>query len=164
VQNTYLPNHHVLITDQGNARIIEVTFGKKIVWHYGITGSPGCGAGQLNNPNSAEQLANGHILIADENNNRVIEVTRAGDIVWSYGDCTLSCPLSGAAFATRLADGNTLITDSNNSRIVEVDAGGKVVWQFFTSTLPGSVVPDLPTRAVRLQKGNTLISDRSATW
>jgi hypothetical protein len=159
VQNTWLPNAHVLITDQVNERVIEVTLKKKIVWQYGMTGVSGCGANQLNNPNSAELLANGHILIADENNNRVIEVNREKEIVWSYGSCT-GTALSGAAFASRLPEGNTLITDSNNSRIVEVTPDGGVAFQYFTNTRAGSVAMPLPTRAVRLRNGNTLISDQ----
>jgi len=83
VQNTWLPDRHVLITDQANERIIEVTLAKEIVWQYGTTGVPGTATNQLNNPNCAELLENGHILICDENNNRAIEVTRAGEIVWS---------------------------------------------------------------------------------
>jgi hypothetical protein len=63
VQNTYLPNGDVLITDQGNQRVIEVERrSKKIVWQYGITGVAGMGFDQLNNPNSAELLVNGHVL------------------------------------------------------------------------------------------------------
>jgi hypothetical protein len=162
VQNTWLPNFHVLITDQANERIIEVTLDKQIVWQYGTTGVTGCGANQLSNPNSAELLANGHILIADENNNRVIEVDRKKNIVWSYGSCT-GTQLSGAAFASRLPTGNTLITDSNNSRILEVDTAGNVVSTYYTNTRPGSCNSStcpLPTRAVRLRNGNTLISDQ----
>src|SRR5271166_3699955 len=86
VQNTWLPNKHILITDQANVRIIEVTLEKKIVWQYGQTGVTGDGFNQLNNPNSAELLANGDILIADESNNRVIEVNHNHQIVWQYGD------------------------------------------------------------------------------
>src|SRR5437660_88583 len=70
---TNFPGHrgfHVLITDQGNARIILVNLARQIVWQYGMTLVPGMGPNQLNNPNSAELLANGHILIADENNTR----------------------------------------------------------------------------------------------
>src|SRR5579864_2673396 len=75
VQNTWLPNRHVLITDQANERIIEVDVAtKEIVWQYGTTGFSGNGPNQLNNPNCAELLENGHILICDENNNRAIEV------------------------------------------------------------------------------------------
>jgi len=160
VQNTWLPNAHILITDQGNMRIIEVTLDKKIVWQYGQTGVSGDGPDQLNNPNSAELLANGHVLIADENNNRVIEVNRKKEIVWSYG-CVTCTQLSGAAFASRLPNGDTLITDSNNNRIVEVDFSGKPVWTYSTNTRPGSVSSPLPTRAVRLRNGNTLISDQN---
>jgi Mala s 1-like protein len=159
VQNTWLPNGHILITDQVNERIIEVTLEKKIVWQYGMTGVTGCGFNQLNNPNSAELLPNGHILISDESNNRVIEVTRDKHIVWHYGSCT-GTQLSGAAFASRLPSGNTLITDSNNNRILEVDEDGNVVWSYVTNTRPGSISNPLPTRAVRLRNGNTLISDQ----
>lgn len=159
VQNTWLPNGHVLITDQGNQRVIEVTRKKKIVWQYGTTGTAGCGDNQLNNPNSAELLANGDILMADESNNRVIEVNRQLQIVWSYGSCTGS-ELSGAAFASRLPNDNTLITDSNNNRILEVDMSGNVVFTYYTNTQPGSIANPLPTRAVRLQNGNTLISNQ----
>lgn len=82
VQDTYLPNGHVLITDQGNQRVIEVERQHNaIVWQYGATGVAGAGFDQLDNPNSAELLANGNILISDENNNRAIDVTRAHVIV-----------------------------------------------------------------------------------
>jgi hypothetical protein len=162
VQNTWLPNAHVFITDQLNERVIEVTLDHKIVWQYGTTGTSGCGANQLNNPNSAELLANGHILIADENNNRVIEVNRKKQIVWSYGSCT-GTQLSGAAFASRLPSGNTLITDSNNNRILEVTSAGSVVFEYDTTGQVGSCNSStcpLPTRAVRLKDGNTLISNQ----
>ena len=159
VQNTWLPNHHVLITDQVNERVIEVTRQKNIVWQYGQTGVSGDGFDQLNNPNSAELLDNGDILIADESNNRVIEVDRQMNIVWSYG-CATCTQLSGAAFASRLPNGNTLITDSGNNRILEVDSSGNVVSTYYTNTRPGSVSAPNPTRAVRLKNGNTLISDQ----
>lgn len=159
VQNTWLPNGHILIADQGNMRVIEVSLAKKIVWQYGQTGVAGDGADQLNNPNSAELLENGHVLIADESNNRVIEVNRNKQIVWSYG-CLTCTQLSGAAFASRLRNGNTLITDSSNNRIIEVDPAGNTVWSYSTNTRPGSVSAPLPTRGVRLKNGNTLISDQ----
>jgi len=160
VCSVFLPSHHILITDQGNQRVIEVTFRHQIVWQYGMTGTAGSGFNQLNNPNSAELLENGHILIADENNNRVIEVTRSHEVVWSYGSPGNTTTLNGAAFASRLPGGNTLITDSNNNRILEVTPGGNVVFEFDTNLRPGSVSQPLPTRAVRLRNGNTLISDQ----
>ncbi len=158
VQNTYLPNGHVLITDQGNERVIEVDRrSKAIVWQYGTTGVIGSGFNQLNNPNSAELLDNGHVLISDENNNRAIEVNRAHQVLATY---TARGTVSGVAFASRLPNGHTLITDSNNNRIVEVDATDRIVWEYATNTAPKSNPNPLPTRAVRLADGGTLISDQ----
>ncbi len=163
VQNTFLPNGNVLITDQGNERIIEVQRSDNtIVWQYGQNGVVGIGRNQLSNPNAAELLDNGHILISDENNNRAIEVTHTtpSHIVATF---TNHGTVSGVAFASRLSNGNTLITDSNNARIVEVDSKDNTVWQYFTNnpqTRPGTNPMPLPTRAVRLATGNTLISDQ----
>ena len=171
VQNTWLPNRHVLITDQANERIIEVDLATNgIVWQYGTTGVSGNSANQLNNPNCAELLENGNILICDENNNRAIEVTRTiplgGDIVWQYGsgDPNNGDPVSGVAFASRLKNGHTLITDSNHNCIVEIDQDKNVVWEYFTCHGAGCHLPrgtgPSPTRAVRLRHGHTLISDQ----
>ncbi len=147
-----LPNHNIMIVDQGNNRVIEVDrTSKQVVWSYG----PKSGSGALNNPNSAELLPNGNILIGDENNNRVIEITRAGDIVWQY-----SQGLSGAAFASRLPNGNTLITDSSHSRILEVTPNKKVVFEYFTNTDPTSNSAPLPTNAVQLANGAISIADQ----
>ena len=160
VQATYLPNGHILITDQVNERVIEVTRSHHIVWQYGKTGVAGLFGGKLSNPNSAELLANGHILIADENNNRVLEVTRSHHIVWKYGSIKATSTLNGAAFASRLPNGDTLITDSNNSRILIVTHSKKVVFSYSTNTRKGSIAMPLPTRAVMLKNGNILISDQ----
>ena len=155
VQNTFLPNSHILITDQGNNRIIEVTLSKRIVWQY--PGSNANPADQLNNPNSAELLDNGHILIADENNSRAIEVTRDDQIVKTF---TAGGTLGPVAFASRLDNGHTLLTDAGNSRALEVDENDNMVWQYVTNGDPLSVPAPLPTRAVRLRNGDTLISDQ----
>jgi hypothetical protein len=155
VQCTWLPNTDVLITDQGNNRIIEVNMAKKIVWQY--PGSNTNPSDQLNSPNSAELLENGHVLIADENNSRVLEVTRADQIVRTF---TAHGTVNTVAFASRLRNGHTLITDAGNSRAVEVDAFDNFVWQYVTDTNSLSVAAPLPTRAVRLANGDTLISDQ----
>jgi hypothetical protein len=155
VQCTWLPSTHVLITDQGNNRIIEVNLRKQIVWQY--PGPNTNAADQLNSPNSAELLENGHILIADENNNRAIEVTRAHQVVKSFSFHT---QVGAVAFASRLENGDTLLTDAGNSRAIEVDANDDFVWQYVTNTDTNSVPAPLPTRAVRLKDGDTLISDQ----
>jgi hypothetical protein len=155
VQCTWLPDAHVLITDQANNRIIEVNLRKKIVWQY--PGSNTNESDQLNGPNSAELLENGHILISDQGNNRAIEVTRGDQIVRTF---TAGGTANIVAFASRLENGDTLLTDSGNARIVEVDANDNVVWEFFTNTDTNSVPSPLPTRAIRLKNGDTLISDQ----
>ncbi len=158
VQNTFLPNGDVLITDQGNQRVIEVKRGSSnIVWQYGTTGVAGIDFNQLNNPNSAELLANGHVLISDENNNRAIEVNRRHQIVATY---TAQGTVSGVAFASRLPNGHTLITDSNNNRIVEVDAKDKVVWEYLTNTNPSSNKNPLPTHELLNNYVGTLKIDQ----
>ena len=155
VQAVWLPSDHVLITDQGNNRIIEVTLRKEIVWQY--PGSNTNASDQLNSPNSAELLANGHILIADENNNRAIEVTRDDEIVQTL---TARGTLEILGFASRLPNGNTLLTDSGHARVVEVNPSDVPVWQYFTDTDPLSFPAPLPSHAVRLKNGDTLISDQ----
>jgi hypothetical protein len=154
-----LPNHNILITDQGNNRIIEVDkTTKDIVWSYGPTSGPGA----LNNPNSAELLKNGDVLIADENNNRAIEVDHSGKIVWQYGsgDPSVTTPVQTVAFASRLPNGDTLITDSGHSRIVEVNRKKHVVFEYFTNTATNSASSPLPTNAVRTTGGRTIIADQ----
>jgi hypothetical protein len=161
VQNTWLPDSTVLITDQANARIIRVNMDHQIIWQYGQTGVTGTGFNQLNNPNSAELLKNGHVLMADEGNNRVIEVnTVTHAITWSYGDPNNTSILNQPAFASRLDNGNTLIADGGNDRVVEVTNAGETVFTYYTNTRPGSITDPLPSRAIRLATGNTLISDQ----
>lgn len=164
VQATFVssfPGHRgfgVLITDQGNQRVILVGLKSgKIEWQYGTTGVSGMGPNQLSDPNSAELLENGHVLIADEGNNRVIEIKADGTLVKTF---TIGGALNAAAFASRLPNGNTLITDSGNNRIVEADWSDHIVWQYVTNTGANSNANPLPTRGIRLRNGNTLISDQ----
>ncbi len=170
VQDTALPNGHVLITDQSNERVIEVKpsktgVGGTVVWQYG-DGTANNGPNELNNPNAAELLPNGHILISDENNNRAIEVIpnrktgMGGTIVDTISGTVKGVTISGVAFASRLPNGHTLLTDSNNNRILELDRHHNFVWQYVTNTGAGSNANPLPTRAVRLFNGDTLISDQ----
>lgn len=146
-----LPNHDLLITDQGNNRIIEVNQQKQLVWSYG----PSSGPGALNSPNSAELLPNGNILIADQNNSRAIEITHDGHIVWQY-----DAGLQAVAFASRLPDGHTLIVDSGHSHIVEINEKKSIVFQYFTNATSGSNPSPTPSNAVRLVNGETSIADQ----
>jgi hypothetical protein len=152
-----LPNGNVLITDQGNDRIIEVTPQKSIAWMYPADVDA---ASPLSDPNSAERLGNGDTLIADEGNDRVVEIDPSGTIVWQYPTTPDPTILSGPAFANRLANGDTLITDSGNSRVIEVTSAQATAWTYVTNTRPSSFPQPFPTHAVRLTNGDTLISDQ----
>jgi hypothetical protein len=52
------------------------------------------------------------------------------------------------------------MTDSDHNRIVEVNADDEVVWEFFTNRRRHSNENPVPTRAVRLANGSTLIADQ----
>ena len=150
---------HVLITDQGNDRIIEVVRAtREIAWQF--PPSDATAEQTLTGPNSAERLPDGHTLIADEGGNRVVEVTEGGSIVWQYPSIIDAATLDGPAFASRLPSGNTLITDSNNDRILEIDAAEPphVVWTYLTASRTTQGNPS-PSRAVRLANGHTLITE-----
>lgn len=71
-----LPNDHLLVTDNGNARVIEVDRRtQKIVWAYQtdlLFPAQGC----------ALRLPNGDTLITDSFHNRVVEVTPEGRVAW----------------------------------------------------------------------------------
>jgi len=170
VQCTYVPKNHkhyrhhsidfelehlfdgtILITDQGNNRIIEVNDEKDIIWEF--PNSPNI----LSSPNSAEKLENNNVLIADENNNRAIEVSQSGNILKIFN---AKGTLGTCAFASRLENGHTLLTDGSNNRIVEVDVDDNIVWQYYTNTEFNSVPNPIPTRGLRLKNNSTIISDQ----
>jgi hypothetical protein len=71
-----LDNGHLLITDNGNARIIEVDRAtQRIVWEYGEGLKFAVQA-------CAYRLPNGDTLITDSGNQRILEVDPAGKRVW----------------------------------------------------------------------------------
>jgi hypothetical protein len=155
-----LANGDVLVTDQGNNRIIEVApdAGPTAapLWSYGPTTDAGP---FLNGPNSAERTASGTTVIADEGNGRVVEVAQDGGLVWQYALPTNDAGESPeVAYASRLPNGDTLITDSTDDLILEVAPDGGVVWQYHDV---GDAGPTGPTRAVRLASGHTLISNQT---
>lgn len=147
-------NGTILITDQGNNRVIEVNQKKCIVWQY--PGSNTNPSDQLDSPNSAQKLCNGHVLIADENNNRAIEVNHCDKVVRVF---TAGGTLGACAYASRLPNGNTLLTDAGNSRIVEVDDCDRIVWQYVANG-DNQMTPSSPSRGLRLKDGRTIISDQ----
>jgi hypothetical protein len=149
----------ILITDQGNNRVIEVYEADKMMeWSFPPEGS----TETLTSPNSAERLTNDDTLISDLGGNRVIEVDVGGNVKWQYPSHVDPKVLSSPSFASRLANGHTLITDTGNNRIIEVDSATPpgVVWTYSTADRNPCNPSPQPTGAVRLKNGHTLITDQ----
>lgn len=81
--NHFNKKGNILISDQFNNRILEVTSGGKIVFKYVTNTRPGSVAQPL--PTRAVRLANGNTLISDQFNDQVIEIDPSGNIVFSQG-------------------------------------------------------------------------------
>jgi outer membrane protein assembly factor BamB len=119
-----LENGHILIADESNNRVIEITPGGSILKTFTIGGS-------LNGAAFASRLPSGHTLISDAGNNRVVEVDSTDHIVWQYVTNTgaNSNPNPQPTRGIRLANGHTLISDQFNNRVIEVTAAGNIVFQ-----------------------------------
>jgi hypothetical protein len=119
-----LENGHILIADENNNRVIEVTSDHTIVRQF-------TAGGTVSGAAFASRLENGHTLITDSNNNRIVEVDSHDQIVWKYQTNTLpgsnKTPLPTRA--VRLRNGNTLISDQFNNRVIEINKGGRIVFQ-----------------------------------
>jgi hypothetical protein len=119
-----LENGHILISDESNNRVLEVTPAGSIVMTFTAGGS-------VNGAAFASRLPNNHTLITDSNNNRIIEVDGADHIVWQYVTNTgaNSNPNPLPTRGVRLRNGNTLISDQFNNRVIEVTPDGEIVFQ-----------------------------------
>jgi hypothetical protein len=127
-----LDNGHVLIADESNNRVIEVTTDLAIVKTL-------TAGGTLNGVAFASRLPDGDTLISDSNNNRIVEVDAMDKIVWQYATNTMpgSNPNPLPTRAVRLANGNTLISDQFNDRVIEVNHDKKIVFQYGKLNMPG---------------------------
>jgi hypothetical protein len=128
-----LENGNILIADESNNRVIEVTPAGAIVKTFTIGGA-------LNGAAFASRLPNGHTLISDSGNNRIVEVDNTDHIVWQYVTNTgaNSNPNPNPTRGIRLANGHTLISDQNNNRVIEVTASGTIVFQQGQTNVAGN--------------------------
>jgi hypothetical protein len=161
---------NILISDQFNNRVVEVTRAGQIVWSFGSGGPSQCtaGPGTIIAPNDVERLAHGLTLIAGTGttacpDNRVIVVNEAGTIVFQYGQAGVagSGPnqLNVPVFALQTPDGAYLITDQGNNRIIKVTPGGKIVYQYGPTSGLGAL--NSPNSAELLANGDILIADEN---
>jgi hypothetical protein len=170
---------NILIADQFNNRVIEVTPNGDIVWQFGIGPddfSPqsilGCNDAQRVGPQTlmAGTGIPPGIDPASPNgaaDNRVILVNPGRNIVWQYGQfgVTGSDPnqLNTPVQCTWLPGRHVLITDQANQRIIEVSWHKDIVWQYGTTGVAGSGFNQLnnPNSAELLDNGHILIADEN---
>lgn len=139
-----LSNGNILIADENNNRVIEVTRDHKIVWQYGTPNNPHI----ISFAAFASRLPDGNTLITDSGNSRVLEVTHAKQVVWSYVTNTrhgsVSSPLPTRA--VRLSGGImglTLISDQFNHQVIAVDHAKNVVFAQGMIGVPGNGFDEL---------------------
>jgi len=139
-----LANGNTMVSEAGNARIIEVDKDDKIVKEFPLT---------IEHPSThsdtrlVRKLDNGHYLVAHENDGIVREYDEAGKVVWSYKLGLAGRPASPGHgpeghgdhvySAYRLPSGNTLIGCGNGNRVIEVTPDGNIVWSIDQHELPG---------------------------
>jgi hypothetical protein len=160
-----LPDGNTMISESGNARIIEVDKDDKIVKEFPL---------KVDHPSThsdtrlVRKLDNGHYLVAHENDGAVREYDAGGKVVWEYKLDLAGRPASPGHgpeghgnhvySAYRLPNGNTLIGGGNNNRVIEVTPDGKIVWSVDHDELPGITLAWVTMLEV-LPNGNVIIGN-----
>jgi hypothetical protein len=154
-----------MVSESGNARIIEVDKDDKIVKEFPLTIEH---HSTHSDTRLVRKLDDGHYLVAHENDGTVREYDENGKVVWSYklelGDRKASGGHGVEGHgdhvysAYRLPNGNTLIGGGNNNRVLEVDKAGKIVWSVDQKELPGITFAWI-TMLEALPNGNVIIGN-----
>ena len=167
----------ILISDQFNNRVIEISPQGKIVWSFGL-GPKDVSARSPVGVNDALRVMSDTLIsgtgappgteplcpsgCAD---NRVMLVAENGKIVWQYGTfgVTGAGPnqLNTPVQATWTANQTVLITDQGNQRVIEVNLTGKLLWQYGQTGVAGAGPNQLnnPNSVEVLDNGDYLIAD-----
>jgi len=152
---TLLGNGHILISDAGNARVLELGADRRVAWQFG---DPSVEQHWFSFPRSVELSDPETYLVADTANDRVVQVREGEMSVW---------PTPGAArlFWPRCARltpaGSVLVADGRNSRVIELSATGKVLNQLCQLDLEGGLELRDPHDVRLLPDGTLLLVDAS---
>lgn len=142
-----LRNGNILICDENNSKVYEITKSHDIVWEY-YCDKPA---------NYATRLSNNNTLISCSNH-IVKEVNSHYDVVWSFGEENKpgndNDHLAFPEYSIRLKNGNTLITDTKNSRVIEVNHSKEIEWSYTGFGLTKLITPNF---SHRLKDGHTYI-------
>lgn len=168
---------NILISDQFNNRVIEITPGGQIVWQFGL-GPDDTSPQSILGVNDAQRVGPLTLMagtgipagadpelpdgVAD---NRVILVSPEGKIVWQYGQFGITGSganeLNAPVQSTWLPSGLVMITDQGNQRVIIVNLLKQIVWQYGTTGVSGNGPNQLndPNSAEKLSNGHILIAD-----
>jgi hypothetical protein len=170
---------NILISDQFNNRVIEITPSGDIVWQFGI-GPNDFSANSILGVNDAQRVGPLTLMAGTgippgvdpfapngAADNRVLLVNPVGHIIWQYGQfgVTGSGPnqLNTPVQNTWLPNEDILITDQGNQRVIEVTQAKNIVWQYGTTGVAGNGPNQLnnPNSAELLANGHILIADEN---
>jgi hypothetical protein len=175
---------NILISDQYNNRVIEVSQSGHIVWQFGSGPADLTSGHSPVGVNDAQRIGDNTLVAGTGNpggfgdcepgpcpDNRVMIVNRDKKIVWQYGQFSVSGSgpdeLDTPVQATWLPSQHVLITDQANQRVIEVDRAKRIVWQYGVTggcNPPESLTDDClnnPNSAELLEHGHVLIADEN---
>ena len=161
---------NIIIADQFNNRVIEITPAGNIVWSFG-RGPNDFSAKSIIGCNDAQRVGAFTLMAGTGTpagvipqapngapDNRVILVDSSGRIVWQYGQFMKSGSgpnlLNVPVQSTWLPAGHVLITDQANNRIIEVNLSKKILWQYPGSNTNPSDQLNSPNSAELLENGH----------
>jgi len=143
-----LPNKNILFThhagEKGNGGVTEVTENKQVVFNYQTEGEV----------HTCQRLENGNTLIGVNRTASLIEVDQQGNIRKTISLKTERRGHDAIRMVRQLKNGNYLVCQEGDNHVSEYKSNGKL-FRIFKS--PGKCF-----EAIRLDNGNTLISDGSA--
>jgi hypothetical protein len=170
---------NILISDQFNNRVIEVTPRGQIVWQFGIgpndiTATSPIGVNDALRVGTLTLISGTGAPPGSEPkcpsgcpDNRVMFVNKKGKIVWQYGifgpSGTSANLLNTPVQATFSPRHTVFITDQGNQRVIEVTMTKKILWQYGTTGVAGAGPNQLnnPNSVELTDDGNVLIADES---
>ena len=150
-----LPDHHVLLPDIKNCRILLIAPGAHTPDRvYGTTGHCGHQPPSLYaHPNGAFPMRNGHYIVTEINGAYATEIDLAGRVYSSVHIPGLTYPSD----TNEVRPGVFLTADYESpGTLLEWDAAGRIVWRYRPS---GADALDHPSLALPLPNGDVICND-----
>ncbi len=157
-----LGGYNVLIADEGNSRLIEVTPEKKTVWEYDFH-FPKEDVGA----DDAFFIDGGKNISVNLESYNLLETINYADkkVVWSYGVPGRAGHTAGYLNtpddAYKLPNGDTIVADIKNCRVIEISPAKEIVRQYGHTKVCGTRdgYLDSPNGDTPLPNGHILISN-----